>query len=253
MYLSRPGQPFVAGHESAGVTAPSNTWFLAEGATGTFFELFVLIANPNTGTSSVAVDYLLPNGTTLTKDYIVPGNSRYTIWVDEEQFPAGSGNKALANSSMSMRVRSTNAVPIIVERSMWWPQPVWYEAHNSPGTTVTGTRWGLAGGELGGSTGWQTYVLIANTSNFAGQAQITVFFEDSTTVTTTVNLAANSRTNVDIASKFPSAANRRFGTIVQSIGTPTPPQIVVERSMYSNAGGLLWSAGTAAIATRLAP
>ena len=34
MYLDRPGQPFAAGHESAGVTAPSNNWFLAEGATG---------------------------------------------------------------------------------------------------------------------------------------------------------------------------------------------------------------------------
>jgi hypothetical protein len=28
---------------------------------------------------------------------------------------------------------------------------------------------------------------------------------------------------------------------------------VVERAMYSNAAGLLWSAGTAAVATRLAP
>ena len=31
MYLSRPGQPFAAGHESAGVTAPATEWFLAEG------------------------------------------------------------------------------------------------------------------------------------------------------------------------------------------------------------------------------
>jgi hypothetical protein len=47
MYLDRPGQPFAAGHESAAVTAPSTNWFLAEGATGSFFEMFVLIANPN--------------------------------------------------------------------------------------------------------------------------------------------------------------------------------------------------------------
>ena len=47
MYLNRPGQPFAAGHESAGVTAPALEWFLAEGATGPFFDLFVLIANPN--------------------------------------------------------------------------------------------------------------------------------------------------------------------------------------------------------------
>jgi hypothetical protein len=37
---------FNGGHESAGVTAPSTNWFLAEGATGSFFETFLLLANP---------------------------------------------------------------------------------------------------------------------------------------------------------------------------------------------------------------
>ena len=63
-----------------------------------------------------------------------------------------------------MRVRSTNGVPIVVERAMWWPQPNWYEAHHAPGLTVTGTRWALAEGETGGVDGAETYVLIANTS-----------------------------------------------------------------------------------------
>ena len=133
------------------MTAPSTNWFLAEGATGAFFELFVLIANPNPTGANVTVDYLLTNGSVLTKTYTVAANSRFTIWVDEEQFPNLSGNRALASVSCSMRVRSTNGVPIIVERAMWWPQPNWYEAHNAPGTTVTGTRWALAGGEVGGA------------------------------------------------------------------------------------------------------
>ena len=50
MYLDAPGQGFAAGHESAGVTAPATQWFLAEGATGAFFDLFVLVANPATPT-----------------------------------------------------------------------------------------------------------------------------------------------------------------------------------------------------------
>ena len=91
MYLDRPGQPFAAGHESAGVTATSNNWFLAEGATGSFLEIFVLIANPNPTASNVTVDYLLTNGSVVTKDYTVAANSRFTIWVDEEQFPSLSG------------------------------------------------------------------------------------------------------------------------------------------------------------------
>ena len=73
MYLSRPGQPFAAGHESAGVTAPATEWFLAEGATGTFFDLFVLIENPGPADAQVEVQYLLPSGGNLvmTKQYVV--------------------------------------------------------------------------------------------------------------------------------------------------------------------------------------
>jgi hypothetical protein len=250
MYLDRPGQPFAAGHESVGVTAPSNNWFLAEGTTGSFFEMFVLMANPNATASNVTVDYLLTNGTVLTKAYTLAANSRFTIWVDEEQFPSQSGNRALASVSCSMRVRSTNNVPIIVERAMWWPQPSWYEAHNEPGTTVTGTRWALAGGEVGGASGLQTYVLVANTSATAGQARVSIYFEDGTSAQSTVDLLASSRTNVSIAETFPGANNRRFAIVVDSLGA-SPAQLVVERAMYSNAGGVAWSAGTAAVATRL--
>jgi hypothetical protein len=39
-------------------------------------------------------------------------------------------------------VQSTNGVPVIVERAMWWPRPGldnWLEAHASPGATSAGT------------------------------------------------------------------------------------------------------------------
>ena len=55
----RPGQLFAAGHESAGVTAPATSWFLAEGATGAFFDLFVLVANPSA--TAAQVDGALPD------------------------------------------------------------------------------------------------------------------------------------------------------------------------------------------------
>ena len=133
---------------------------------------------------------------------------------------------------------------------MWWPQPNWYEAHNTPGTTVTGTRWALAGGEVGGPTSLQTFVLVANTSATPGQARVTIYFEDGTSAQQTINLLASSRSNVSIADAFPSANGRRIAVIVDSLGA-TPAQLVVERAMYSNSGGVTWAAGTAAVATRL--
>ena len=51
---------------------------------------------------------------------------------------------------------------------------------------------------------------------------------------------------VPVATDFPSAAGRRFGAIVESLGT-TPVQIVVERAMYSDAGAEVWAAGTNAV------
>ena len=114
MYLSTPTQGFAAGHESAGVTAPSTQWFLAEGATGPYFDLFILIANPNSQQANVTARYLLPSGAVVTKTYDVAPNSRFNIWVDYE-------GAELANEAISTTVTSTNGVPIIVERAMWWP------------------------------------------------------------------------------------------------------------------------------------
>lgn len=41
MYADVPGQPFGAGHESAGVTAPAAEWFLAPEAAGRRFGAVV--------------------------------------------------------------------------------------------------------------------------------------------------------------------------------------------------------------------
>ena len=49
---------WTGGHASAGATTPSPRWFLAEGATGSYFTTFVLLANPNDEDASVTLRYL---------------------------------------------------------------------------------------------------------------------------------------------------------------------------------------------------
>jgi hypothetical protein len=173
--------------------------------------------------------------------------------VDDEQIPAGSGVRPLDNVAVSSTITSTNGVPIIVERTMWWPGPAlaaafWTEAHNSPGATAPAGRWALAEGEVGGPQSADTYLLIANTSAFAGDARVRLYFEDGTTAERTVPLPARSRTTLGVSTEFPAAAGRRFGAVVESLGT-TPAQIVVERAMYTSPGGVTWAAGTNALAT----
>ena len=229
MYLDSGEQTFGSGHESAGVTAPATNWFLAEGATGAFFDLFVLLANPNTVDATVQADYLLQSGTVVSKTYTVPAQARVSIGVDHE-------DPLLADTAVSTTLTATNGVSFLAERAMWWPGPVsnWYEAHNSPGSTTTGTTWALGEGELGGARNLQTYILVANTSGFAGSVRVTLLFEDGTTTAKTFAIAASSRFNVDVAAEFSSAAGRRFGALIESLGatrrcwswsarsTPTP-------------------------------
>ena len=245
MYFTRPEQVYAGGHESAGVTAPQTRWFLAEGATGTFFNMFVLIANPSTDAAEVRLDYLLTNGQTVTRTHTVGANNRLTL-------NAALEAPELLSANFSTVVTATNNVPIVVERAMWWPAPGnnWQEAHNSPGEIVTGARWAVAEGESGGAQGKQTYLLIANTSTFAGSARVLLLFEDGTTAERIFALPASSRTNVSVDGEFPAAANRRYGALIESLGT-TPAQVVVERAMYANANGIIWAAGTNALATRL--
>ncbi|MFN8058355.1 MAG: hypothetical protein U0Q12_04270 [Vicinamibacterales bacterium] len=176
----------------------------------------------------------------MTKNYTVAPRSRFNIWVDLE-------DGQLASTSVSTTVTSTNNVPIIVERSMWWPGGGWQEAHNSPGTTSTARRWALAEGEVGGADNSRTYVLIANTSSHSGQARVVLYFEDGSAATVNADLSANSRFTLDVAARVPQAAGKRFGAVVESSG-PNPIDLVVERAVYSDAGGVTWAAGTNALA-----
>ena len=129
------------------------------------------------------------------------------------------------------------------------PEGNWTEAHNSAGALVTSPRWALAEGEFGGTRAHQTYVLLANTSPFPGNVRVTLFFEDQgEPFVTEYHVPARSRYNVDLANTI--AQGRRFSVLVEGLGA-TPPQLVVERAMYSNAGASIWAAGTNALGTPL--
>lgn len=69
-------------------------------------------------------------------------------------------------------------------------------------------------------------------------------------VVQTFPIAAASRFNVDVGTEVPESIGKRFGVVVESLGA-TPAQLVVERAMYSDAGGVRWAAGSNALATRL--
>jgi hypothetical protein len=249
MYFDGAGQVFGAGHASAGVTAASPTWFFAEGATGQFFELFLLLANPGTTPVTATVRYTTDDGMDLSKDYALVPESRRTIWVDEESFP-GLG-RALSLAAVSATV--TASAPIVAERAMWWPGgQSWQEGHATSGTTATATRWVLADGGVRGPRNAKTYVLIANVSDAEATVDVTILPEVGGSETRTFTIPARRRFTIDVDGQYPSVQDypreARFGVIVRSQGA-VPSPLVVERAMYWDAGGVSWAAGTNSIGT----
>ncbi|WP_162472808.1 hypothetical protein [Luteitalea pratensis] len=247
MYLNAGGRLFGAGHASAGITTPAPTWSFAEGATGPYFDTFLLIANPSSDSLSVRATFLLPSGATVQRTYEIAAKSRFNIWVD-------LAAPELENTAVSTVLESVDDQPFVAERAMWWPGPTassWREAHNSPGSLSTSASWGLAEGMLGGPNATDTYLLIANTSPVDGVARVTLSFEDDgARVARDYPVAAHSRVNVPVRDDFPQAMGRRFGTLVESQGI-LPAQLVVERAMYSDSGKERWAAGTNALGTPL--
>ncbi|WP_291988746.1 hypothetical protein [Luteitalea sp.] len=248
MYLNAGGRLFGAGHASAGITTPAPTWSFAEGATGAYFDTFLLLANPSTDPITVRATFLLPSGATIERTYDVGAKSRFNIWVDQAA-------PELADTAVSTVLESVDDEPFVAERAMWWPGPAsgnWREAHNSPGSLATSAVWGLADGMLGGPNAADTYILVANTSPFAGLARVTLSFEDDgARITREYPVPARSRINVPVRDDFPQAMGRRFGTLVESQGA-VPAQLVVERAMYADTGKERWASGTNALGTPLA-
>ena len=244
MYRSNAARPFGLGHGAMGVTAPATAWFLAEGATGAFFDLYVLIANPGDDAAVVRAAYARSDGSVVTESYFVAAHSRYSVYVD--------AIPGLDASAVATTLTSTNGVPIVAERAMYWPGGYfdYYEGHSSAGSTTTALSWVVSGAESGGANAAQTFVLIANTENRAGEATITLLPDVASTAPPpppapfVMFLPANSRTTV------PVSVDGRYGVRVTSTGA-SPVQLVVESAVYRSTGGVTWSSGSNALAMPL--
>ena len=141
----RHGPLFNGAHESAGVNAAGATeWFLAEGATGAFFDTYVLVGNPNADPATVTLTYLLASGVSITRVKTVPGQTA----ADGES--RGRGSTGARRGGVDDGAggcagdRPSGRCPGRARRATWAE-----EAHNSFGVTEPRTKWGLAEGRSG--------------------------------------------------------------------------------------------------------
>jgi len=237
-----PDRLWVGGHVNTGIVAPSTSWFHAEGATGSYFNTFILLSNPQDTAANVELRFLLDTGEVITRTKTLGAKQRLTV------NPAAEGDPRLEDAALSTVVQSD--VPIVSERSMYWAENEisFGEGHNSSGLASTATRWGLAEGRLGGPHQFDTFILLANPTTSEAQVTITYLRESGAPFVKTYTVPPTSRFNVDVKERVPELRESSFGARIEV--TNNVP-IAVERSLYWNANGVFWAGGTNALGTPL--
>jgi uncharacterized repeat protein (TIGR01451 family) len=238
-------RPWTGGAAAAGATAPASTWYFAEGATGAFFDTFILLMNPDVSAEAhVTLRYLLDSGETIDVPKVVPARGRLTVNIEAE------GDPRLQAAAMAVQVTADR--PIVAERSVYWRAaegtPGWSESHSSQGATVAAPRWALAEGRSGGALNFHTYVLLGNPGTQAATVSVQFMPDSGAPILKTYTVPALSRFTLDVTAEAPELQNHSFATLISTTGAVP---IVVERSMYWDGAGITWSGGSNAPATRL--
>jgi len=91
-----------------GATNPATTWFLAEGSTQPPFNEVIYILNPNASAMSAHIDFDVPGGQVVGRDFTILPTRTLTISV----------NDIVVDSPVSARV--TTSLPSVVERTMFF-------------------------------------------------------------------------------------------------------------------------------------
>jgi|GEM_PF-1025627 len=110
-------------HDSVGVTAPSSSWYLAEGCTDGGMETFVLVQNPGAGPVHVNLRFQTGSGEVVPLELQgveIPAASRRTFKI----------NDYLTDYHVSTLVEATDGL-IVCERAMYGNSRAW--AHESVG------------------------------------------------------------------------------------------------------------------------
>ena len=101
-------------HAETSLPSPVATWYLAEGATHSGFDLFYLLQNPNDDAADGARSATCCRPACAAReDLHVPPHSRFNIWVDAEDA------RRSARTPTCRRVITSRRAPIIVERAMY--------------------------------------------------------------------------------------------------------------------------------------
>ena len=203
----------TGGHDSIGTTTPALTWYLTEGFTGSDYETYILLQNPNNTVAHCNVQYFLENGPNTQKTHTIPANKRYTV---------NAVNEIGAGYGFSTKI--TCDVPVVTERAMYWGD----DGHVSIGTPELATTWYLAEGYTGQD--FTTYLLIQNPQTNSTTITVNYLVENGDNVSKEYTVDAQKRFTINAINDI--GGGKGFATSITS-----DENIAVERAMYWPGGG----------------
>jgi type 1 glutamine amidotransferase len=215
--------------------------YLAEGATGVFFDTRIALLNPDpTSTAHVQLRFLPESGSIVTTEVTMAPQSRHTVFVDDVP--------GMASASFSTLVDADQ--PVIVDRTMTWAFGQAYGSHAETSVAGPATTWYFAEGATHGN--FDLFYLIQNPSP-TQTAQVTASYlpPDGQAIEKTYEVAPNHRFTIE-ADKIPGLEVAEFAAAFTSTnGVP----VIVERAMYLSTPDQVWagghdSAGATSLATR---
>jgi hypothetical protein len=184
----------------AGIPAAATEWDLAEGSTLAGIQEYITIQNPNDQTADISVTYGLEGQAGTTSFLSVPRHSRATVDVSS---PGQAGPR---QTGVSARVVSTNGVPVVVERPMYFRRDfpgiaaTVDGAHDAAGATPR-QDWFFAEGNVLG--GWDEFLSLFNPSAAAAMVTVEYLLEGAQPRTKTYTVAAGTRRTIQVFTDAP--------------------------------------------------
>ncbi len=216
---------------SGGVTAPSTTWYLAEGSTYGGFQSYISVQNVGEQPASVSVTYTVP-GTYMAGPSMTVGPYQVSTVAVSDTLQDWSSIGAVVSSD----------VPVIAQITTTSDGGV--ASTTSLGTSSPSTTWYLAEGTTTVGGDFQTHVMIQNPDTSAAQVQFSFISEGTQHTGPTATVPPMQQQLFYLDDSFPNQS--QFATVV----TSDVPIVAVQTRTWDNEMGRDDTMGVASPSTQ---
>jgi Tol biopolymer transport system component len=228
MYFDYQGK-WTGGHDVVGVSSPSDTWYFAEGYTGSGFDEWVCVLNPGDAAADLTFRFQTQEeGEKTVTGFGVPAHSRASF----------KANDLLGGMSYQTSLALESSQPVVAERPMYFSYSgtggwAWTGGHCVMGVPDLSTGYYFAEGttRLGAQEGFEEWLTMQN----PGPDEITIeaFYMLGTgeTVKKEYLVPAAKRSTVRVAQEVPLDQD-------VSVFLSSASPFLAERPMYFNYQGM---------------